>query len=84
MSAREYSQMPAAQLRRIQSWPLDSAVLAVHAKHAQPGNFPYSFWTGGKGPALQTMVDAIYDKVGASASYICSGKYAAYHKVSKP
>jgi hypothetical protein len=30
------------------------------------------------------LVDAIYDKVGASASYICSGKYAAYHKVSKP
>ena len=48
----------------IQSWPLDSAVLAVHAKHAQPGIFPYSFWTGGKGPALQTMVGAIYDKVG--------------------
>lgn len=37
-----------------QAWPLDSAVLAVHAKHAQPGNFPYSFGTGGKGPALQT------------------------------
>lgn len=67
----------------VQSWPLDSAVLAVHAKHAQPGNFPFTFWNGQNGPDLATMVAAIYAKVGASAKYICTGKYAQYQGSSK-
>ena len=67
----------------VQGWPLDSAVLAVHAKHAQPGNFPYTFWNTQNGPDLATMVTAIYDKAGASAKYICTGKFAKYLPASK-
>jgi len=63
----------------VKSWPLDSAILAVHAKHAQPGNFPFTFWSGQNGPGLSTMVAAIYDRVGDSAKFICTGKYAQYH-----
>jgi hypothetical protein len=66
----------------VQGWPLDSAVLAVHAKHAQPGNFPFSFWDAHNDPDLTAMVAAIYAKVGESAKYICSGMYAQYHKSS--
>jgi hypothetical protein len=66
----------------VKSWPLDSAVLAVHAKHAQPSNFPFTFWNAETGPDLATMVAAIYGKVGDSAKYICTGKYADYHKKS--
>jgi hypothetical protein len=66
----------------VQSWPLDSAVLAAHAKHAQPGNFPFSFWDSHNNSDLSAMVDAIYDKVGDSAKYICTGKYAAFHTSS--
>jgi len=110
MSAREYSQMPAAQLRRTSresSARPFSTQNGRNSLRARSPVYPVQFnrgrWTapfGGsrqarttwqlpvffldrrKGPALQTMVDAIYDKVGAS--YICGGKYAAYHKVSKP
>jgi hypothetical protein len=63
----------------IKSWSLDSAVLAVHAKHAQPGNFSYGFWNASNSPDLTLMVRAIYDKVGDSAKYICTGPYAGYH-----
>jgi len=67
----------------VEGWPLDSAVLAVHAKHAQPGNFPYTFWNTQNGPDLATMVTAIYDKAGVSAKYICTGKFAKYLPASK-
>ena len=67
----------------VQGWPIDSAVLAVHAKHAQPGNFPYSFWSAQNGPDLATMVSTIYNKVGDSAKYICTGMYAQYHTAAK-
>jgi Domain of unknown function (DUF4157) len=62
----------------VQGWPMDSAVLAIHAKHAQPGNFPFTFWNTHDDPGLATMVAAIYGKVGESAKYICTGKYAQY------
>ena len=52
----------------VKGWPLDSAVLAVHAKHAQPAKFPYSFWTAQNGPDLRTMVTALYATAGPSAA----------------
>jgi hypothetical protein len=67
----------------VKGWPLDSAVLAVHAKHAQPGNFPYGFWSS-RGSDLSSMVAAIYAKVGDSAKYICTGPYVAYRPKSSP
>jgi hypothetical protein len=63
----------------VQSWPIDSGVLAVHAKHAQPGNFPYPFWNAQNSPDLATMVATIYKTIGTSAQYICTCKFAQYH-----
>ena len=68
----------------VKGWPIDSAVLAVHAKHGQPGNFPYGFWDSHSDPSLGAMVQAISDKVGASAKFIASGKYAAFLPKAKP
>ncbi|HJP79647.1 MAG TPA: hypothetical protein VJ914_35575 [Pseudonocardiaceae bacterium] len=42
---------------------LDSVVLAVHARHARPTTFPYTFWD------LHTMVAAIF---------ACTGPYAKF------
>ena len=68
----------------VKGWPIDSAVLAVHAKHGQPGNFPYGFWDSHSDPSLAAMVQAISDKVGASASFIASGIYAKFLPKAKP
>ena len=68
----------------VKGWPLDSAVLAVHAKHAQPAKFPYSFWTAQNGPDLRTMVTALYATAGPSAEYITGNKYAPYHTAPAP
>jgi hypothetical protein len=62
----------------VRSWPVESAVLAVHAKHAQPGNFPFTFWDSHSDPGLAAMVAAIFSAVGASARFICTGRYAAF------
>jgi hypothetical protein len=63
---------------RVRGWPIDSAVLAAHAKHAQPADFPYSFWEAHPSPDLAAMVAAIYAKAPAGAAYICTGMYAKY------
>jgi hypothetical protein len=68
----------------VKGWPLDSAVLAVHAKHAQPAKFPYSFWTAQNGPDLRTMVTALYATAGPSAEYITGNQYAPYHTAPAP
>jgi hypothetical protein len=64
--------------RRVQGWPIDSAVLAVHAKHAQPADFPYTFWDDHPSSDLATMVAAIYAKAPQGAGYICTGMYAKF------
>ena len=63
---------------RVQGWPIDSAVLAVHAKHAQPADFPYTFWDDHPSSDLATMVAAIYAKAPQGAGYICTGMYAKF------
>lgn len=63
---------------RVQGWPIDSAVLAVHAKHAQPADFPYTFWEGHPSSDLATMVAAIYAKAPKGAGFICTGMYANF------
>ncbi len=62
----------------VKGWSIDSAVLAVHAKHAQPSDFPYTFWTPDNGPDLGKMVKAIFAKAPVGASFICTGMYAAF------
>jgi hypothetical protein len=63
---------------RVQGWPIDSAVLAVHAKHAQPADFPYTFWDDHPSSGLAQMVAAIYAKAPQGAGYICTGMYAKF------
>lgn len=63
---------------RVQGWPIDSAVLAVHAKHAQPADFPYTFWDDHPSSDLATMVAAIYAKAPKGAEYICTGIYGKF------
>jgi hypothetical protein len=63
---------------RVQGWHIDSAVLAVHAKHAQPADFPYTFWDDHPSSDLATMVAAIYAKAPKGAGYICTGMYARF------
>jgi hypothetical protein len=62
----------------VKGWPLDSAVLAAHAKHAQPADFPYSFWEAHQSPDLATMVAAIYAQAPGGAPYICTGMYGRF------
>jgi hypothetical protein len=47
----------------IRTWPLDSTVLAVHARHAVPGHFPWGFWTAHANAELQSMVLAIWERL---------------------
>ncbi len=63
----------------VRSWPMDSIVLAVHAKHASPLSFPFPFWNAQNGPDLTKMVAAIYAQDSGAASNICTGKYSQYH-----
>ncbi len=63
---------------RVRGWPLDSAVLAAHAKHAQPADFPYGFWEAHPSSDLATMVAAIYAKAPQGAAYICTGPYGQF------
>jgi hypothetical protein len=63
---------------RVRGWPIDSAVLAAHAKHAQPADFPYGFWEDHPSSDLGTMVKAIYAKAPQGAGYICTGMYARF------
>lgn len=63
---------------RVRGWPLESAVLAAHAKHAQPADFPYSFWETHQSSDLATMVKAIYAKAPVGAPYICTGPYGGF------
>lgn len=63
---------------RVQGWPLDSGVLAAHAKHAQPADFPYRFWEDNPSPDLATMVAAIHAKSPGGAWAICGGIYAKF------
>jgi len=63
----------------VRNWPVESAVLAAHAKHGAPALFPYSFWSTANGPDLGTMVKAIFAKGGDdTAQNICTGPYAAF------
>ena len=62
----------------MRGWPIDSAVLAAHAKHAQPADFPYTFWEAHPSSDLATMVAAIYAKAPQGAGYICTGMYAKF------
>ena len=63
---------------RVRGWPIDSAVLAAHAKHAQPADFPYTFWEAHPSSDLATMVAAIYAKAPQGAGYICTGMYGKF------
>jgi hypothetical protein len=63
---------------RVQGWPLDSAVLAAHAKHALPATFPYSFWESHPSSDLGTMVKTIFATAGDAGANICNGKYANF------
>ncbi len=63
---------------RVRGWPMESAVLAVHAKHAESDNFPYSFWESNPGPDLRAMVTAIHAKSPGSAWAICTGDYKQF------
>ena len=63
---------------RVQGWPIDSAVLAVHAKHAQPADFPFTFWDDHPSPDLAKMVAAIHAQAPQGAGYICTGMYGKF------
>ena len=69
---------------RVQQWQMDSLVLAAHAKHAEPDNFPYSFWDSNPGPDLAAMVPAIFAKSPSSAWAICTGIYKKFVPKTTP
>jgi hypothetical protein len=62
----------------VKGWPIDSAVLAVHAKHAAPSTFAFPYWESHNSPDLGTMVAAIYATSPGGAPDICTDIYAKY------
>jgi hypothetical protein len=63
----------------VRGWAFDSAVLAVHAKHAAPGIFEYTFWDQHHNPDLATMVTAIFAAAGEPwGKSICIQQYAQF------
>ncbi len=63
----------------VRGWAFDSAVLAVHAKHAAPGFFPYTFWDKHNNPDLATMVATIFATAGDDwGRSICTQQFAQF------
>jgi hypothetical protein len=64
----------------ILNWPISSAALAVHSRHAIQATFPWSFWLDHANPDIKSMVRAIYQRLRETNQMgwlfnICNGPY---------